>query len=86
MIDIDEGKVKVRFMAELQRDLGLAYRPEHWTEARLAAWDLAATPAGPLHDACPARMPSFPHGWGHCSSRMATIWDARTGRSFSSGN
>jgi len=38
MIDIDEGKVKVRFMAELQRDLGLAYRPEHWTEARLAAW------------------------------------------------
>jgi type III restriction enzyme len=37
-IDIDEGKVKVRFMAELQRDLGLAYRPEHWTEARLAAW------------------------------------------------
>ena len=25
-------------MAELQRDLGLAYRPEHWTEARLAAW------------------------------------------------
>jgi type III restriction enzyme len=37
-IDIDEGKVKVRFMAELQRDLGLAYRPEHWTEAKLAAW------------------------------------------------
>jgi len=37
-IDIDDGKVKVRFMAELQRDLGLAYRPEHWTEAKLAAW------------------------------------------------
>ena len=37
-IDIDEGKVKVRFMAELQKDLGLAYRPEHWTEAKLAAW------------------------------------------------
>jgi len=37
-IDIDEGKVKVRFMAELQRDLGLAYQPEHWTAAKLAAW------------------------------------------------
>jgi type III restriction enzyme len=38
LIDVDDGKVKVGFMAELQRDLGLAYRPEHWTEARLAAW------------------------------------------------
>ena len=38
IIDIDDGKVKVRFMAELQKDLGLAYRPEHWTEAKLAAW------------------------------------------------
>jgi type III restriction enzyme len=37
-IDIDDGKVKIRFMAELQKDLGLAYRPEHWTEAKLAAW------------------------------------------------
>ncbi|MBN8456642.1 MAG: DEAD/DEAH box helicase family protein [Verrucomicrobia bacterium] len=37
-IDIEEGRVKVGFMSELQRDLGLAYRPEHWTEARLAAW------------------------------------------------
>ena len=38
MIDIDDGKLKVQFMAELERDLGLAYRPDHWTEARLAAW------------------------------------------------
>lgn len=37
-IDIDDGKVKVRFMAELRKDLGLVYRPEHWTEAKLAAW------------------------------------------------
>ncbi|MCP5545171.1 MAG: DEAD/DEAH box helicase family protein [Akkermansiaceae bacterium] len=37
-IDVDEGKVKVRFMTELQKDLGLAYKPEHWTEAKLAAW------------------------------------------------
>jgi type III restriction enzyme len=40
VIDVDElsGKVKVGFMSELQHDLGLAYRPEHWTEAKLAAW------------------------------------------------
>jgi type III restriction enzyme len=37
-IDIEEGKVKVGFMLDLQRDLSLAYRPEHWTEAKLAAW------------------------------------------------
>ena len=32
-IDIDDGKVKARFMVELRKDLGLAYRPEHRTEA-----------------------------------------------------
>lgn len=39
-IDIDEtsGKVTTRFLADLQRDLGLAYAPEHWDEVRLAAW------------------------------------------------
>lgn len=37
-VDQDSGRVKVRFLSELQRDLGLAYRPEHWTEAKLAAW------------------------------------------------
>ena len=38
-IDIDEGgRVVSRFLPELQRDLGLAYRPEHWDEVRLAAW------------------------------------------------
>jgi type III restriction enzyme len=39
-IDIDEtsGKVVSRFLPELQRDLGLAYQPEHWDEVRLAAW------------------------------------------------
>lgn len=38
-IDVDEhGKVAVRFLPDLQRDLGLSYRPEHWDEARLAAW------------------------------------------------
>ena len=39
-IDIDggSGKVTMRFIADLQRDLGLAYAPEHWTEVKLAAW------------------------------------------------
>lgn len=34
----DEGRVKVGFLPDLQRDLGLSYVPEHWDEARLAAW------------------------------------------------
>lgn len=40
LIDVDEGKGKVRtsFTKELTYDLGLSYRPENWTEAKLAAW------------------------------------------------
>lgn len=39
-IDIDEdaGTVTTRFASDLQRDLSLAYKPEHWNEAKLAAW------------------------------------------------
>ncbi len=39
-IDVDDvsGKVTTRFIADLQRDLGLAYRPEHWDEVKLATW------------------------------------------------
>ncbi len=37
-IDTESGKVTTRFIAELQRDLGLSYRPEHWDETRLATW------------------------------------------------
>ncbi len=39
-IDVDDssGKVISRFLPELQRDLGLAYEPEHWNEVRLATW------------------------------------------------
>ena len=33
-----EGQVKVGFLPNLQRDLGLTYTPEHWDETRLAAW------------------------------------------------
>ncbi|MDZ8118094.1 DEAD/DEAH box helicase [Pontiella agarivorans] len=40
LIDIDEekGRVQTRFTLELTRDLGLSYHPEHWDEAKLAAW------------------------------------------------
>jgi type III restriction enzyme len=37
-IDAESGKVMTRFIADLQRDLGLSYRPEHWDETRLATW------------------------------------------------
>lgn len=33
-----DGKVKVNFLPDLQRDLGLSYQPEHWDETRLAGW------------------------------------------------
>ncbi len=40
VIDVDDeaGKVTTRFVRDLKRDLGLSYRPENWTEAKLAAW------------------------------------------------
>jgi len=37
-VDAESGKVVSRYLPELQRDLGLAYRPEHWDEVRLATW------------------------------------------------
>lgn len=37
-VDAEQGRVKTRFTKELSRDLGLAYRPENWDEAKLAAW------------------------------------------------
>ncbi len=37
-IEEDDGKMKVSFIAGLQRDLGLVYTPEHWDEVKLAAW------------------------------------------------
>lgn len=40
LIDVDDesGKITSRFLPELQRDLGLVYRPENWDEVRLATW------------------------------------------------
>ena len=39
-LDVDEasGQMKVNFIADLERDLGLTYTPEHWDETKLAAW------------------------------------------------
>ena len=38
-IDVDDaGRMTARFIADMQRDLGLAYRPENWDEVKLAAW------------------------------------------------
>ena len=37
-IDGETGRVTTRFIADLQRDFGLAYRPEHWNDVKLAAW------------------------------------------------
>jgi type III restriction enzyme len=40
IIDVDEasGKIFQDFLPDLQRDLGLAYTPEHWDIAKLAVW------------------------------------------------
>lgn len=40
VIDMDDtsGRVIMRFLPELQRDLGLVYPPEHWDAIRLATW------------------------------------------------
>ncbi|MDO9012600.1 MAG: DEAD/DEAH box helicase family protein [Gallionella sp.] len=38
-IDVDDtGRMTARFIADMQRDLGLAYRPENWDEVKLASW------------------------------------------------
>lgn len=38
-IDVTEdGKVVTHFIADLQRDLGLVYKPEHWDDVKLSAW------------------------------------------------
>ena len=45
-----EGKLKVGFIADLQRDLGFSYKPEHWDDVRLSAWLCRNLPdAGSTH-------------------------------------
>jgi len=43
-VDEDSGRVKTTFIHDLQRDLGLTYRPEHWDDIRLATWLTANLP------------------------------------------
>jgi len=40
VIDVDEasGRMTQTFLPDLQRDLGLAYTPEHWDAVKLAVW------------------------------------------------
>lgn len=38
IIDTDEEHGKITFLRRLQHDMELAYRPEHWSEVKLAAW------------------------------------------------
>jgi type III restriction enzyme len=40
VIDVDQatGMMFQNFLPDLQRDLGLAYTPEHWDVVKLAAW------------------------------------------------
>ncbi|MDR2875317.1 MAG: DEAD/DEAH box helicase family protein [Methylobacillus sp.] len=61
-IDIDDasGKVVQRFMPDLQRDLNLTYRPEHWDEVKLTAWLCRNLPEATLTHAV---KQAFVSGW-----------------------
>lgn len=61
-IDVDSksGKVTTRFIVDLQRDLGLAYKPEHWDEVKLAAWLCRNLPE---HSITHASKQAFVMGW-----------------------
>jgi type III restriction enzyme len=62
VIDIDEasGKLVQDFMPNLQRDLGLAYTPEHWDNIKLAAWLCTNLPEPSLTHASKL---AFVSGW-----------------------
>lgn len=62
MIDIDEssGRLVQDFMPNLQRDLGLAYTPEHWDRIKLAAWLCTNLPEPSLTHASKL---AFVSGW-----------------------
>lgn len=76
-LDIDEaGKVKVRFIAALQRDLGLSYQPEHWNPVRLAAWLCRNLPE--RRSPTPASRRSSRPGCARCWSGRGSTWPAPT--------
>lgn len=60
-IDVtEEGRLQVGFIADLQRDLGFAYKPEHWDPVKLAAWLCRNLPdTGVTH----ASKWAFVQGW-----------------------
>jgi type III restriction enzyme len=62
VIDIDEasGKLVQDFIPNLQRDLGLAYTPEHWDAIKLAAWLCRNLPDNSLTHASKL---AFVSGW-----------------------
>jgi len=62
VIDGDEasGKLVQDFIPNLQRDLGLAYTPEHWDSVKLAAWQCTSLPEPTLTH---ANKLAFVSGW-----------------------
>lgn len=62
LLDVDEasGRMTQTFLPDLQRDLGLAYTPEHWDAVRLAAWLCTNVPEPTLTHASKL---AFVSGW-----------------------
>jgi len=62
VIDVDEasGKMIQNFLPNLQRDLGLAYTPEHWDTVKLAGWLCTNVPEPTLTHASKL---AFVSGW-----------------------
>ena len=78
-LDVDEttGKVVHRFIPDLQRDLGLTYRPEHWDEAKLAAWLCRNLPEPSVTH---ASKQAFVAGWLQCLLKQKDFDLARANR------
>ena len=62
LVDVDDasGRMVQTFLPDLQRDLGLAYAPEHWDAVKLAAWLCANVPEPTLTHASKL---AFVSGW-----------------------
>lgn len=59
-VDSESGKVISRFLPDLQRDLGLTYKPDNWDEVKLANWFCSNLPEPTLTHA--AKL-SFVAAW-----------------------
>lgn len=62
VIDVDDatGKMFQDFLPNLQRDLGLAYTPEHWDAVKIAGWLCSNIPE---HTITHASKLTFVSGW-----------------------